>query len=51
MIETFSDFLSAIIIVLIPLIICILLIRGLLRSFSGHQDPEEEKQIEYYKEW
>ena len=51
MIENFSDFLSAITIVLIPLMMGVFLIRGLFSTFSKPEEKEEEKLIEYYKEW
>ena len=52
MIENFSDLLSTIIIVLIPLVMLLFLIRASLSTFSGYrQVKKDEKRIEYYKEW
>lgn len=52
MIENYSDLLSAVIIVLIPMVMFIFLIKASLSTFSEYRlVKKDEKQIEYYKEW
>ena len=47
MIENLSDLLSAIVIVSIPFVMFVFIISTLVRSLSGSNDLEKNKQVEF----